>query len=66
MDKLTELDGIDLHIAGDARLQETNGDRMVDNLTQGKWSGSIDYLGEAAALAADANVFTGARVQAED
>jgi hypothetical protein len=66
MDKLTELDGIDLHIAGDARLQETNGDRMVDNLTQGKWSGSIDYLGEAAALAADANVFTGARVQAEN
>lgn len=62
MDQITNLSGVELNISGTSRMQETNGDRKVDSLTQGKWSGTIDYFGEAADLEAKSNTFTGSRV----
>ena len=50
-----------LQIAGQARVNDTTGDRKVDTMTQGKWAGAIEYLGESGALGTDSNVFTGAR-----
>ncbi len=52
---------VSLQISGQARVNDTTGDRKVDNFTQGKWTGSIDYLGNSGALGTDSNVFTGAR-----
>lgn len=68
IDQLLDIDEkaqVTLKITGTARMQETNGDRKVDSLTQGKWSGAIDYLGEQGNLEGDVNTFTGTRVSAE-
>jgi hypothetical protein len=68
IDQLIDIDEraqVTLKITGTARMQETNGDRKVDSLTQGKWSGAIDYLGEQGELTGDVNIFTGTRTTAE-
>lgn len=68
IDQLIDIDQraqVTLKITGTARMQETNGDRKVDSLTQGKWSGAIDYLGEEGQLEGNVNTFTGTRTTAE-
>ena len=62
---LDERAQVVLKITGTARMQETNGDRKIDSLTQGKWSGAIDYLGEQGELMGETNSFTGTRTTAE-
>ncbi|RMH38020.1 MAG: hypothetical protein D6689_20315 [Deltaproteobacteria bacterium] len=54
--------GIVLTIHGDAKPQDTNTDRKVDVLLNGRWEGTISYAGTDAALSRDDNTFRGERM----
>lgn len=64
IDKILDIDngGLTLDIAGLARPRDTNGDRKVDNLQSGKWSGFIEYVSVPAAMDPENNTFTGVRM----
>lgn len=49
-------------INGLARPRDTNGDRKVDTLQAGKWSGLLDYYGSQATLDKEDNTFTAKRI----
>ena len=55
---------IDSHmvIKGDARPQDTNGDRKVDKLTNGQWEGRMDFAGASSVLARPNQKFAGERM----
>lgn len=65
MDRLISIDQsaqVVLQISGQARAMDGDGDRRIDRLTGGAWSGVIDYAGNQGPLADGANVFTGDRM----
>ena len=65
LDKLVSIDEqaqVTLVITGSARGSDSNGDRRIDRLTGGKWTGAIDYAGDRGDLAQDVNTFTGERM----
>ena len=49
-DQLTELQGMDLDINGEAKPMDTNTDAKVDVLLNGEWNGTVSYLGTPATL----------------
>ncbi len=64
IDALIDIDDskqVVLQISGEARVNDTTGDRNVDKLTQGKWDGAIEYVGESGALEPNVNTFSGTR-----
>lgn len=69
MEELIDLDDraqVVLQLTGNARVNDTNADRKVDSLTQGKWAGLIDYLGETGNLTDDGNTFSGTRMAGQN
>jgi hypothetical protein len=65
LDKLASIDEqaqVTLVISGSARASDQSGDRRIDRLTGGKWTGAIDYAGNRGDLAQDVNTFTGERM----
>ena len=65
MDKLVSIDEqaqVTLNIAGTAHAADLSGDRKIDSLSSGEWTGAIDYLGSVGNLLEDANTFTGQRM----
>lgn len=67
MDQVLNIDEVApvvFQVEGEAIAKDRDRDRMVDQLTRGKWNGLIDYAGSQAALSADdeVNVFTGQRM----
>jgi hypothetical protein len=65
MNKLVSIDEeaqVTLNIAGTAHAADLSGDRRIDSLSSGEWTGAIDYLGSTGNLLEDANTFTGQRM----
>ena len=64
LDQLRSIDdgGVTFTLNGTALPRDTNGDRKVDQLSQGEWLGSIDYDGTVSELEADKNTFVGNRM----
>lgn len=65
MNKLVSIDEqahVTLDIAGTAHAADLSGDRRIDNLSSGEWTGAIDYLGNVGNLLDNANTFTGQRM----
>ncbi len=64
MNKLVSIDEeakVTLTIAGSAHAADVSGDRRIDSLSAGEWTGAIDYLGSVGNLLDNANTFTGQR-----
>ncbi|HLU64741.1 MAG TPA: hypothetical protein VKZ63_00610 [Kofleriaceae bacterium] len=65
IDQLISIDekaAVTLQIAGEARAGDQDGDRRIDRLTGGTWTGVIDYAGSRGDLPAEVNTFTGQRM----
>lgn len=65
MNKLVSIDEqaqVTLSIAGTAHAADVSGDRRIDTLSSGEWTGAIDYLGSTGNLLDNANTFTGQRM----
>jgi hypothetical protein len=65
MNKLVSIDEeaqVKLIIAGSAHAADQSGDRRIDTLSSGAWTGAIDYAGSMGTLLEDANTFTGQRM----
>jgi hypothetical protein len=64
IDKILDIDeaGVTLDVQGLARPRDTNGDRKIDALQAGKWSGDVVYIDTPASLDPENNTFTGTRI----